>query len=287
MRFGNGKLNASIIEKLVYNKKITSKEIDVLFWIAKRQDAYGRTFGVKYHDVCTDTKISYQEFYNCIAGLENKTFIRVMNRNARQGWDIEILENIFASAQDDKKRYLNINKDFFYSHTFIKLKANEKKILLKILLQRPKNNKAFFLRIDTIINWIGTDNIQLIRSYIYKLKNFLEITISNKTKGKKSLLIIKPNYKLESILNRASYSIKSSYFKHKLICLCRQYRATYDAKTISDVLSLMNQYKDYLNILYHIIIDTIHDKGSLEPKLINYIMKTKLKTKNSCFFYYK
>lgn len=277
MRIGNGKLNASIIESLIHTKQITSKEIDVLFWIARRQDAYGRTFGIKYREVCTDTEISHQEYYNCISGLEVKGFLRVINRNCRQGWDIEILDNIFATSKDDKKRYLNINKDIFYSKSFIQLKANEKKLLIKILLQKPNSKKAFFLRIDTIKSWINIDNIQLINSYITKLKKFFEIKLSGKTKGEKSLFVIVPNYQLESILNRASYSIKTFYFKHKLRCLCRQYNASYDDKTMNDVLTLLNQYGDYLNTLEHIIIDTIHEKGSLEPKLINYIMNSKLK----------
>ena len=284
MRIGNGKLDAAIIEKLINANQITAKEIDVLFWIARRQDAYGRTFGVKYYDVCTDTSISIQEYYNCISGLEIKNFVRVINRNSQQGWDVEILGNIFATSQDDKKRYLNINKDIFYSESFINLKANEKKLLIRILLEKRSNNKAFFMRIDTLMNWIGIDNIQLMNSYILKLKKFFQINLSNKTKGKNSLFVIIPNYQLESILNRTSYSIKAFYFKHKLKCLCRQYNAPYDETNINDILILLNQYGDHLNTLEHIIIDTIHEKGSLEPKLINYIMNSKLNNTTSLIF---
>jgi len=108
MRISKWQIKCSNYRKInKYKTNYTEKEIDVIFWITRRQDAYGCTFGIKYYDVCTDTSTIIQEYYNCISGLENKKFLRTIKRNSQQGWDIEILGNVFATSQYDKKRYLN------------------------------------------------------------------------------------------------------------------------------------------------------------------------------------
>lgn len=275
MRYGSCKINSSLIDKLLCDKKISGKEIDVLLWIALRQDEFGRTFNIKYYEVCQDTKISNQEFYNCIEGLEKKNIIRLIHRSYAHGWDIEILDNVFSTPYDDKKRYLNINRDILFSDSFLKLRANEKKLCLKLLLIY-NNLKDYYLNIEKISEWLQIKNMQLIRSYINSLKRFFNIRTKTKPIKDKNILIIE---KHNSIINSAKHTIFYHFIRYKLIGFLRRFKIKYD-EVLDDLIILINQYKEHEQLLYSIMIDTIKEKGSIEPKLINSIVSNKIKALN-------
>lgn len=274
MRFGNGKLNAEIINKIIETKSITGKQIDVLLWLAIRQDEFGRIFYVKYNEVSNDLNICNQEYYNCINSLEKHNIIRIINRHYVNGWDIEILNNIYISENDDKKRYLNINRNFLYTQIFRTLKANEKKLVLKILLS-IKLEKSFFLNFKNIKLWLGITNKQLINSYIKKLKSLkdiFDIKISKKS-WKKTIIIKKifqdSPYKYESIAYHFLYN--------KIKQLCRLYKVKYTLETLKDTIILFVQYKKHYTLISNVFSDTIIKNHELSPKLINYIVSSKIK----------
>lgn len=274
MRFGNGKLNAEIINKIIETNSITGKQIDVLLWLAIRQDEFGRIFYVKYNEVTNDLKICNQEYYNCINNLEKQNIIRIIHTHYVNGWDIEILDNVYASQNDDKKRYLNINRNFLYTETFRVLKANEKKLILKILLNIKLEGK-FFLNFTTIKSWLKIKNKQLINSYIKKLQSLKDVfNISIFKKRKKQTIIIKKNfqdspYKHESIANHFLYN--------KIKQLCRLYKVKYTMEALKDTSTLFAQYADYYTLVFSAFSDTIIQTHKLQPKLINYIVSSKIK----------
>ena len=274
MRFGNGKLSVSVISKLLSDKSITSKEIDILLWLSVRQDAYGRTFGVKYTDVCSDIGMSHQEYYNCMDKLEKNNFIRIIYQH-RSGWDIEIWENVFTDNKEDKKRYLNTNKCFLFSKDFIRLKAMEKKIILKLLIQKNGHFNPFFLHVRTLEKWIGIKNIQLLNSYIKSIKKFFNLTISKKD-GNNRFVIFNLHNHLEG-LTKDNLTIRQHYLKHKIITTCRRLKAKWDNAKIADLIILFGQYPAYYNLVQQVAIDSIWETGSIEPKLINYIINQKIK----------
>lgn len=273
MRFGSGKLSVAILNHFLSDKAITSKEIDVILWLSIRQDEYGRTFGVKYSDVCNDIGMSHQEYYNCMDKLEQKNFIRIMVRN-RNGWDVEIIDNVFVDAKDDKKGYLNTNRSFLFSKPFIQLKAFEKKIILKLLIQKSHFN-TFFLQIRTLQNWIGITNTQLLTSYMKNIKKFFSLVITKKERNTQFII-----FNLHSYIDNQTkddMSIRQHFLKHKIIATCRQLKAFFTETTIADLITLLGQYPKHYTLVKQIAIDCIYEKKCIEPKLINHIINDKIK----------
>lgn len=272
MRYGSAKISAEIINKLIADNT-TGNETSVLIWLALYQDEYGRVFNVKYKDVCKDMAISSQGYYDCINGLEQKGYIRVINRSYSAGWDIEILNNMFVTKQDDKKRYLNINRGIFFSGKFLNLRANEKKIIMRILLEY-KADRNYFANIRKIGAWIGIDNIQLLRSYINKIKEFFKI--GHKNGDKKSDVIIFQRCNAEVERPAGGKSIFYHYTKLKLKAMLRRFKVNYTDEEMDNLIILVNQYKEHFNILSQVIIDTVEKKKSVQPKYINLIMTSRL-----------
>lgn len=273
MRYGSAKISYSIIEKMLEDS-ITSNEISVLIWLALYQDEYGRTFNVKYKDVCKDMIVSFQGYYDCVNGLEEKGYVRTIARNYTSGWDIEILNNSFVSREDDKKRYLNINRDVFFEKNFLDLKANEKKILMKVIMEyRPERD--YYINITQIGKWIGIENMQLLRSYIEKIKIFFRIGYKKKyNKDKKIIIFQRYNKDTETLYENKT--IFYHYTKSRLRALLRQYKVQYIGNEMDDLIKLVYQYKENFGLLYQIIIDTICLNRSIRPKLINHLITKKL-----------
>lgn len=279
MRFGSCKLNETIVNNIVASKIITSKEIDVILWLARRQDDFGRTFNVKYFEVCNDIGISHQEFYNCIKSLSTQKYIKLLSRSNKTGWDIELINNIFHDENDDKKRYLNINRNALFSDDFISLKANEKKLILKIIFEK-KENKKFFLYHQTISKWLGIFNKQLIKSYINNIKDFFFFLIEPKQKSAKKK-IKSPHIIVDSIKNTLAFSddsIINHFYRHKLKSLCRNLKIPIDNLKIDSVITIIKQFKSYYDIssIHNIIFNSIEEQKDIVPQTINWLITHKL-----------
>ena len=121
-----------------------------MLWISLRQNQFGLVNNVKYYDICNDINISHQEFYNSIYNLVAYKYLTVTSRSRKYGWDIKILNNIFLDEDDDKQRYLTINRKFLYEESFLKLRSNEKKLILKILIEKNPS-----LNFETIKNGLA------------------------------------------------------------------------------------------------------------------------------------
>lgn len=273
MRYGSAKINAEIIEKMLKDK-ISGNEISCFILFALHQDAYGRVFNVKYKDVCKDIEISTQGYYNCLEGLAEMNYIRIINRNYTMGWDLEILNNTFATEFDDKKRYLNINRDVFFCREFLRLKANEKKILMKVMLEyRPERD--YYINIVKLGEWIGISNMQLLRSYIEKIKEFFKIGHKKKNnKGNKVIIFQRGNYEIGALYQNKT--IFYHYTKFRLKAMLRRYKVKYTYEEMEDLIILVKQYREHFGILSQTIIDTVAEKRSIQPKLINYIVSKRL-----------
>lgn len=263
LRYTNCKLNSDIVNSIL-SMDITSCQIDMLLWLSRKQDVFGRIFDIKYYEACADLNISHQEFYNSIDGLVCLRLIRVINRTNKYGWDIEILNNMNLKGESDEKRYLNTNRTFLYDRKFMDIKANEKKLILKVLLEK-KDSSRFFLYTKTISDWLGIDNRQLIKSYMKTLNDFFNVDYSK-------------NRELFTIQNgqvNTSYDIESEFFhhySHKIKALGRKQKVNVsDNKVIQDIITLLHQYKAKVNIhiLLTIILRTFEKYHEAIPKLIN------------------
>lgn len=274
MRYGSCKLSSEIIDKILNNHLITAKQIDIILWLTKRQDEFGKIFYVKYNEVCKDVNISYQEYYDCIYKLEEEGFIFISYRHNSRGWDIEIINNIFASKEHDKKRYLNVNYDFLYEPIFLKMRANEKKLVLKILLNFNFTNKNnYYIYPKTITEWIGINNQQLINSYVKKLQSIFSIMFKSKNKKSTPLYIIKVK---ECRISQSIKPIIDHYLRHKLSHMLRIFKIKYTEEELLDLIDIVKQRKEYYGILFDTILETLEKTKKVLPKYINKIISLKI-----------
>lgn len=276
MRLTSAKISSTIINRIINDTSISSKEIDVLLWISLRQNQFGLVSNVKYYDICNDINISNQEFYNSIYNLVAYKYITVISRSRKYGWDIKILNNIFLDENDDKQRYLTINRKFLYEESFLRLRSNEKKLILKILIEKNPSKK-FFLNFETIKKWISIDNSQLIKSYIRSLKKFFNLHISKNNKTKSVTIIIN-----ETPLINLDFSDKSQikyHYLYKVYSICRNMKIkNRSEKNLLDVVILIQQYAKYIPLtsIWNTIINSFEEKNSIEPKYINILLQSRL-----------
>lgn len=276
MRLTSAKISSTIINRLINDTSISSKEIDVLLWISLRQNQFGLVNNVKYYDICNDINISHQEFYNSIYNLVAYKYLTVTSRSRKYGWDIKILNNIFLDEDDDKQRYLTINRKFLYEESFLKLRSNEKKLILKILIEKNPSKK-FFLNFETIKKWISIDNSQLIKSYIRSLNKFFNLHISKNNKTKSVTIIIN-----ETPLINLDFSDKSQikyHYLYKVYSICRNMKIkNRSEKNLLDVVILIQQYAKYIPLtsIWNTIINSFEEKNSIEPKYINILLQSRL-----------
>lgn len=272
-RFGSGKIKYSILSKLIEDKKMTSKEIDLFLWLAIRQSDQGIVSYVKYKEVCADIGFSIQEFYNCVYALESRQYISIKERHGSHGWHIQIIDNTFATAADDKQRYLNIHRDFLFEKTFIEMRANEKKLVLKIITTY-NTAKDYYIKIEAIIDWLQTSNTQLIRSYIEKIKAIFSIYRKKYNNKNSNVFVIEKNNvtvgdAYGSISDKfLNYWLRSTFRVKKILC-------TPDA--LKDLIALFKQYKNHFNLVYDVMVTTLtKTDNTIEPKLIHSIITTEL-----------
>ncbi len=283
MRFGSCKLSKDIIDKIICSKEITSTEVSFLLLLSIIQSDRGMVEGLKYKEVCEKLAISHQEFYDCVYALEEQKFIRIVHRHNYNGWDIEILDNVFATQKDDQsKRYLRTNRDFLHTKEFIKLRTNVKKIILNIVFECRELTRDFFLHIARIKSLISINNVQLIKSYIKDIERFFKLTLSSKkgTKKQKNIIII---HRDNPIISDARSTQFELFVVRKLKLLFRTYKINFDevpTEDIKDLIVLINQRKEYFGMTISVIIDTLISYGKIIPPLINKIITAKLEGQN-------
>ncbi len=292
IRIGNCRLSNTIIDKILFDKTITSIEIDILLWLSLKQDEFGKIEGVRYAEVCEDIRISNQTYYDCIARLEFGQYITVSECN-RFGWDIIINDNIFLGEEDYKKGYLTTNRAIIHNPIFYKLKANEKKLVLKILTTKKdflgkggSDSQDFFLYVTTIKNWLGITNKYLIDSYMKSLANIFEIYRFKKgEKGEKIGYVIKNTNPIQRYISRwpsaedFKKTEKEQFLSHKFKAMCRRKHIKYTLQDIKDLITLTTQYAKKIGLcsFYYIITRVLEAKKSIECKLINAIISNKIK----------
>lgn len=287
MRIGNCKLSYSITEKIMpktiivtdekgeqlEKNNVTANEIDLLISLSLRQDPRGKVEGIHYKDMQLEIGFkSEQTFYNILRGLEEKGYIKINYYVNSCFWEITILENIFMNKEDDQKGYFNINRAFLYTPEFKKLKANEKKICIKLAITYQESNcEKYGLKIypKTIANWIGIKTVSLVYRYLDNIAQFFPFSF---TAGKEGTLIhFLPN-NLKPFISTKNTE-REHFLLHKIKHFCRVYKIAYTLKDLNDLIILMGQYASKgIGKLFGTICDVLIKKRSIEPKLINSIL---------------
>jgi hypothetical protein len=135
------KLKVTYIDKII-DRKATSKEIDFLLYIAKLQNTEGVVESVYYKKICAELQISYQAFYNILAGLCEKQLI-LYEKVSDLDYRVELVGNDFTGFDFKHGGYLNVDENDFASARFRRLKAGSKRLYL--YSQRLTNGQNMFV----------------------------------------------------------------------------------------------------------------------------------------------
>lgn len=233
-----------IIDRMI-TEHLTNKEIDFFLYISRFQDETGKVSGVYYKEVCEAMRMSYQEFYNAMRGLEQKEFIRCEKAN-RIDHDITILDNIYAGRERDyeSEGYINTNHNIFYCEDFRLLKAGAKllaMLFMQIGLAGTKTNKNRSYKIGTktfyekYIKLLGVSK-RVVRSYLKELKQFFSIGIKEK------MYYITPKRVVEK--KKYAKTEIDNYREHHVEVVCRRNRIREaEPRHKKELRDLLGQYK--------------------------------------------
>lgn len=173
------KLSIEVLEHAM-QQNLTSAEVDMLLYIARFQNDAGTARGIYYKDVCEGIGISYQAFYDCKKGLEEKGIIS-SEKNNYYDWDITILNNSFVGNENFGRGYVSVSSKMVRSAVFRKFKANTKLMALYLLrewlISRKRTNKESYqiLRENFLAKFRKLLNVsdRMIRRYLGQLQPFL------------------------------------------------------------------------------------------------------------------
>lgn len=287
MRIGSCKLSYEIISKLmmpsiiimdedgVINEipNVNSTEIDLLIYFSLKQDTWGKVEGIYYKEAMLDLGLTCkQSFYNALSGLELKGYIHINYQRKDSFWGCTILNNIFNGADDDKLGYFKTNRQFLHTHKFRSLKANEKKICIRLALSYQDDNyNKFGLQIypKTVASWIGLKSTHLIYGYMENIKEFFPYSRRPGFEG--DLLYFEKG--IFTPFEQTQKSERDHYLTHKIKHFCSAYKIAYTLTDLKDLIILMGQYAHkgigkLMGTICHVLIS----KRSIEPKLINSIL---------------
>ncbi|MCT4662700.1 MAG: hypothetical protein N4A40_12635 [Tissierellales bacterium] len=277
---GNTKLSKKIINKIM-SERMTTTEISLLLHIALKQDVYGNVDGLYYKDVCLELGVVTQSFLNALTGLQEKGFIYIKSSKS-DAWDVRILNNQFKDNSDYAKGYLNINHKVLFTWDFKRLKANEKKLCLKILsIYDP--SKRIMPSAKTIADWLGikSQSMAIIYSYCYNIRNFFPNT---RVMGKKGPLV-KFDMSIAKYPVEFRHTANNHYLLHKIKHICRQKHVNYTTADLNDLVILINQYyKKGLKKVFSIIGGVMATTKSIIPRLINHLINMSEEDKSDTIF---
>ena len=149
------------------SKKLTSKEIDFILYIANYQDDSGKVMSVYYKDICEQINISIQKFYDILNSLSEKGII-TYKKEEYADVSVIINDNDFT-GKDFKKGYLKVAKTNFQDEKFTSLKAGSK--LLYLYMQRFTAGKHSFVAkfYSDFCKLLGVKK-KTVQAYIHELK---------------------------------------------------------------------------------------------------------------------
>lgn len=211
------KISNEIVDKLI-SVKATSKEIDFIIHISHFQNDDGCIEGVHYKEVCSETKMSYQGFYDVKQSLIDKGIISSEKGN-RIDHDITIRNNSFKSEEDHKRGYVSTGHRIFRSAKFHELKAGAKLLAMKLMMMTRAGKNQY--RIGTEKFYKDYTELfrvtkRVLRTYLMQLKAFFSIGI------REGNYYIRP--KKDIYKERGDKTDKELYVEHQVDASCRRNR---------------------------------------------------------------
>lgn len=188
------KLSLDILEKMMA-ANLSKNEVNILLYIARFQDDFGKIQGVHYKEICEELNISFQGFYDVLRSLEKKEIIRCEKKNYYDK-DITICDNNFVGKENYGRGYVSLYCGMLRSKEFAELKAGPKLMALWLMREwRIHKKKAktdsykigkekFIKKFEKLMGITA----RTARAYLGELKPFMDIYLEN---GKNYFLTFK------------------------------------------------------------------------------------------------
>lgn len=235
------KAKCSILEKLIV---CTRKEWDLFFFLVRRSNEYtAMVRGVYYRDVVKETNMCKMSVYNSLRKLEKYGIIKV-TRNSDLDYDVYICGNEFKNKEWTQGRYINFNKDIFFTEDFKKLKSHEKFLFLEFYRCTFKKEEAHGIHRkvkEFYKEWTQKFHVteRVLRGYLHNLKKFFSIGI------KDGNYYITPK---RSVFKPETFKEKSEEMwsiEHFVKSQCNRLKMKYDADELLRLAKTVHNYKNY------------------------------------------
>lgn len=172
------KIKYSLLERL---PGLTTCEMDLFVYAARRQDETGKVTGLYYGEVCKGMGMCKQSFYNALHALEEKEVIRI-ERHTSMDYDIKILDNDFSYRSALQEGYINLNRKVLHSKGFKKLKAREKWLFFEFMKITHSSQGSYQIgvkKLYTKYQDLLRVTRKVVTGYLHSLKQYFSIGIKN------------------------------------------------------------------------------------------------------------
>lgn len=269
------KIKNEIMKRLI--KECNSTAIDMFLYICQYQNDFGQVYDLQYKDTCIKLQISHQTFYDALYFLEDKGFIKLGGRHGAH--DVKVLDNIFPYDEyaTYKEGYLDLKNKPFYKPEFHMLPIALKKGVITIA------NNMMNLTEKVIIKGVATTEItekltigiDKIRNYCKDGRSSTEYLIKQLEKffivEKKSatIYVFKPLKPKHETPEKETGMYK--FITFRIANMCSKNKIAFTMKDLYDTYYIFkSQYKKFVKIV-NMLCQTVFEKKSLEPALINYL----------------
>lgn len=254
------KIKKSILENLL--KKCTGSDLDLYLHLCQFQNDFGQVFNVHYRTTSIKLKFSFQCFYDSLYSLENKGFI-CLKSSPFGTFNVKILDNIFQNSNDYKVGYLDLKAKPFFNPSFYDLTITLKRAVVRISMQMY--NDKLTVGMDKIREYCN-DGRSTDEKIIEQFEEFYSIEPKGKNIYTFRPLNEAPSYKDTGLFKLISFKIAMMLQKHNI---------TYTVLDLFDIYYIFKtQYKKFNRILSK-LHQTIFEKRSLEPALINSLVNNR------------
>lgn len=269
-----------LIEKL---NRLTSKEMELFLYICRYQQLNGTMSGLHNQDVCKETGMCKQSFYNALNGLEKKGILDV-RKLSEIDYDVVIRNNDFSYEEAFHEGYINLSRDVFRTKQFKKLAAKEKWMLFYFLHCTHEESGSYRIGVQKFYAkfcaLLGVSK-RRVRAFLHKLRHFFSIGIKDR------LYYITYKHSVFHGTQSGQETIEHEHFTSSMARRSK-IRKT-ESKELKDTAALIKQYRETAKQLkeniYRLLEESIRESvegterpldRTLSAKFVHKILRRKL-----------
>jgi hypothetical protein len=240
-RLGNCKISYANVKKL-QDSRLSKLDICLYLYLASIQDAKGicKYLSPKYIIKNVLFAKSRKTYYNCLDRLQACSLIAIEKDYSDQRIiKITLLNNKFENANDDARKYININnpilKNIFTSSEFINAKSGTKKLFFFLVINYLGKKKR--LSLNHLKHICNIKNNSVLYKYLNELKQFISFERENTDNNVFYRFTI---FKLDKRAAKPSSQTDNKVFLyHRLFGLSRKFRAKVDEQSVDDISNII------------------------------------------------